>query len=60
MHRKVTLQVVTLKLHTLPMRTIGRGAAEILLGDAPPGSALTCLNEVIGYTETELAFRYKC
>ena len=34
MHRLVTLQVVTPKLHTVPMRTIGRDAAEILLGDA--------------------------
>ena len=32
MHRLVTLQVVTPKLHTVPMRTIGRNAAEILLG----------------------------
>ena len=53
MHRLVTLQVVTPKLHTVPMQTIGRDAAVILLGDAPPGSALTCLNEVIGNTETE-------
>ena len=53
MHRLVTLQVVTPKLLTVPMRTIGRGAAKILLGDATPGSALTCLNEVFGYTETE-------
>ena len=34
MHRLVTLQVVTPKLHTVPMRTIGRDAAEILVGDA--------------------------
>ena len=35
MRRLVTLQVVTPKLHTVPMRTIGRdAAAEILLGDA--------------------------
>ena len=34
MHRLVTLQVVTLKLHTAQMRTIGRDAAEILLRDA--------------------------
>ena len=34
MHRLVTLQVVTPKLHTVPMRTTGRDAAEILLGDA--------------------------
>ena len=53
MHRLVTLQVVTPKLHTVSMRTIGRDAAEILLGDAPPGTALTCLNEGIGNTETE-------
>ena len=53
MHRIVMLQVVTSKLHTILMRTIGRDAAEILLGDASPGSALTCLNEVIGNTETE-------
>ena len=53
MHRLVTLQVVTPKLHTVPMRTIGRDAAEIFGGDAPPGSALTCLNEVIDNTETE-------
>ena len=53
MHRLVTLQVVTPKLLTVPMRTIGRDAAEIVLGDAPPGSALTCLNEVTGKTETE-------
>ena len=33
MHRLVTLQVVTPKLHTVPMRTIGRDAAEILMGD---------------------------
>ena len=44
MHRLVTLQVVTLKLHTVTMRTIGRNAAEILLGDAPPGSALNYLS----------------
>ena len=53
MHRFVTFQVVTPKLHTVPMRTFGRDAAEIFLGDAPPGSALTCLNEVLGNTETE-------
>ena len=34
MHCLVTLQVVTPKLHTVPMRTIGRDAAEIFLGDA--------------------------
>ena len=33
MHRLVMLQVVTPKLHTVPMRTIGKAAAEILLGD---------------------------
>ena len=53
MDRLETLQVVTPKLHTVPMRTIGRDAAEILSGDAPPGTALTCLNEVIGNTETK-------
>ena len=53
MRRLVTLHVVTPKLHTIPMRTIGRDAVEILLGDATPGSALTCLNEVFGNTETE-------
>ena len=53
MHRLVTLQIATPKLHTVPMRTIGRDAAEILLGDAPPGSALTCLSEVFGNTQTE-------
>ena len=53
MHRLETLQVVTAKLHTVPMRTIGRDAAEIRLGDAPPRTALTCLNEVLGNTETE-------
>ena len=53
MHRLVTFQVVTPKLYTVPMRTIGRDAAEILLGDATLGSALTCPNEVFGYTETE-------
>ena len=53
MHRLVTLQVVTPKLHTVPMRTIGRDAVEILLGDATTGSALTCINEVFGNTETE-------
>ena len=53
MHRLVTLLVVTPKLHTVPMRTIGRDTAEILLEDASPGSALTCLNEVFGNTETE-------
>ena len=36
MHRLVTLEVVTPKLYTVPMRTIGRDAAEILLEDAPP------------------------
>ena len=34
MHHLVTLQVVTPKLNTVPMRTIGRDAAETLLGDA--------------------------
>ena len=53
MHRLETLQVVTPKLHTVPMRTIGRDVAEILLGNAPPGMALFCLNEVIGNAETE-------
>ena len=53
MHRFVTLQVVTPKLHPVPMRTIGRDATEILLGVALPGSTLTCLNDVIGKTETE-------
>ena len=53
MHRLVTLQVVTAKLHTVPMRTIGRDAAEIFGGDAPPGLTLTSLNEVIGNTQTE-------
>ena len=55
MHRLVTLQVVTPKLRTVPKRTIGKDAAEILLGNAtvPPGSALSCLNEVIGNAETE-------
>ena len=53
MHRLVMLQVVTAKLHTVPMRTIGRDAAEILLWDAPPTSALTCLNEVMCNTKTE-------
>ena len=33
MHRLVMLQVVTAKLHTIPMRTIGRDAVEILIGD---------------------------
>ena len=37
MHRLVTLQVATPKLHTVPMQTIGRDAAEILLRDAHPG-----------------------
>ena len=60
MHRLVTLQVVRAKLHTVPMQTIGRDAAEILWGDTPPGSALSSLNEVIGNTEIELAFKYKC
>ena len=41
MHRLVTLQGVTPKLHKVTMRTIGRDAAEILLGFAPPGSALS-------------------
>ena len=53
MHRLVTLQVLTPKLHTVPMRITGRDAAEILLGDATLGSALTCPNEVFGNTETE-------
>ena len=53
MRRLVTSQVVTPKLHTVPMRTIGRDAAEILLGDALPGSAVSYLNEVIGNAETE-------
>ena len=53
MHRLVRLQVVTPKLHIVPMRTIGRDAAEFLLGMPPPGSALSCLNEVIGNAETE-------
>ena len=53
MHRLVTLQVVTSKLHTAPMQIIGRDASEILLGNATPGSALTCPNEVIGNAETE-------
>ena len=53
MRRLVTLQVVTPKLHTVPMRTIRRDVAEILLGDAPPGSALTCFNEVTGNAKTE-------
>ena len=53
MHRLVTLQVVTPKLHTVQMRTIGRDTAEILLGNATPGSALTCLNEAFGNIETE-------
>ena len=35
MHRLVTLQVVTPKLHIVPMRTIGRDTAEILLGMQP-------------------------
>ena len=47
MHRLVMLQVVTPKLHTVLMRTIGRDAAEILLGDATPGSARTCLNPLV-------------
>ena len=34
MHRLVTLQVVTLELHTVLMRTIGRDAAETFFGDA--------------------------
>ena len=33
MHRLVTLQVITPKLHTVPMRTTGRDAAEKILGD---------------------------
>ena len=53
MHSLVTLQVVTPKLHTVPMQTIGRDTAEILLEDATPKSALTCLNEVFGNTEIE-------
>ena len=40
MHRLVMLQVVTPKLHTVPMRTVERDAEEIL-------------NEVIGKAETE-------
>ena len=36
MHRLVTLLVVTPKLHTVPMRTIGKDAAEILLGGCTP------------------------
>ena len=60
MHHLVTLQVVTPKFYIVPMRTIGRDAAEILLGMPPPGSALSCLNEVIGNAETEYAFKYKC
>ena len=36
MHRLVTLQVVTPKLHTVSTRTIGRDTAEILLGDTIP------------------------
>ena len=58
MHRLVTLQVVTPKLHIVPMRTIGRDAAEILLGDTTPESALSCLNEVILNAETKYAFKY--
>ena len=53
MHRIVTLQVVTPKLHTVPMRMIGRYAAEIFFGMPPPASALSCLNEVFGNAETE-------
>ena len=55
MRRLETLQIVTPKLHTvgLPMRTIGRDAAEIFWGMPPLGSALSCLNEVIGNAETE-------
>ena len=34
MHCLVAFQVITPKLHTVPMRTIGRDAAEILMGDA--------------------------
>ena len=34
MHRLERLKVVTPKLHTVPMRTIGRGVAEILVGNA--------------------------
>ena len=34
MHRLVTLEVVTPNIHTIPMRTIGRDAVKILLGDA--------------------------
>ena len=54
MHRLVTLQIVTPKLHTLPLRTIGRDAAENFFGGIPPpGSALLCPNEVIHNAETE-------
>ena len=35
MHRLVTLQFVTPKLHTVPMRTIGRDATEIFGGMHP-------------------------
>ena len=35
MHRLITLQVVTPKLRTAPMRTIGSDAAEILGGMHP-------------------------
>ena len=48
MHRLITLQVVTPKLHTVPIQTIGKDAAEILLGDAPPGSALRQYRNRIG------------
>ena len=54
MHPLVTLQVVTPKLHTVTMRTIGRNAADILLGMHPLDRHLiTCLNKVIGNAETE-------
>ena len=53
MQRLVRLQVVTPKLHTVSMRTIGRDEAEILLGMPSPGSAFSCLNEVISNAETE-------
>ena len=56
MHRLVTLQVVTPKLHTVPMRTIGRDAAEIILGMPPFGSALSCPIEVIGVQNNNLIF----
>ena len=53
MHRLVTLQVVTPKLHTVPMRTIRGMQQKFFGGMPPPGSALSCLNEVIGNAETE-------